>query len=613
VIAGRTDTAWPVPRVCLPELFQAQVARTPDAVAVEFKDTQLSYAVLNERASRLARYLIGLGVGPEQFVALALPRSEVLVVALLGVLKAGAAYLPVDPEYPAERIRMMLDDAGPACVLSTSAVPLPDCAAPVVLFDQAEMAQSMADLPATNPADADRVRPLTAQHPAYLIYTSGSTGTPKGVVIEHRSLANLMSSMMARFQVTPADCMLATTTVSFDISAVEFFLPLVSGARIIIPADRVSRAFSETVELVRSGAVTMVQGTPTLWGELANALPAGIRPVHALVGGESISPALAESLRPLSISLTNLYGPTETTVWSTACDLLSANGSVPIGHPIANTQVFVLDGGLCPLPPGMAGELYIAGAGLARGYLRRPALTAGRFVACPFAGAGERMYRTGDLARWRPDGQLEFLGRVDHQVKVRGFRIEPGEIEAVLSQHPLVGRVVVVAREDRPGDQRLAAYVVPAERAGEFDVGLLREFVAGVLPDYMVPSAVVVLDSLPLTVNGKVDRRALPAPDPGAGAGRDPRSAREEILCELFAELLGVERVASDENFFELGGYSLLAVRLIGQVRSVLGVEIGLWELFEAPTAEELAARLPVGDAVLQGAGGGAGTGAERE
>jgi amino acid adenylation domain-containing protein len=622
VLGGWNDTSRAVPGVCWAELFEAQVARAPGAVAVVFEGRRLSYGQLNERANRLARYLVGRGVGPEQLVAVAVPRSELLVVALLAVVKAGAAYLPVDPGYPAERIRVMFEDARPGCVLTVSGAGagLPDCGVPVVWLDRAAdllAAQLGADL-----ADADRVRPLTARHPVYVIYTSGSTGVPKGVVIEHGSLVNYCLWACSEYGPGAGKVSPFYSSLSFDLTVTSVFVPLVAGGTLAVAGGP---AGVEGLAGILEGAgcpVVPLKVTPShLRMLLDGGGPVAGAPV-AVVGGEALPAGLVgDWLARAGGEVFNEYGPTECTV---GCVVRRAGAGEPqnvlIGRPVANTRVFVLDGGLRPVPAGVRGELYVAGAGLARGYLGRPALTAGRFVACPFGDPGGRMYRTGDLVRWRRDGNLEFAGRADDQVKVRGFRVEPGEVEAVLARHPLVDRAVVVVREDRPGDKRLVAYVVPGEagrragtagrcvqpgeaysldasspgmRAAGGGIGQeLRGFLGGVLPDYMVPSVVVALGSLPLTVNGKVDRRALPAPDPGAGSGRGPRSVREVILCGLFAELLGVERVGVDQSFFELGGHSLLAVRLVSRVRSVLGAELALRQLFEAPTVERLAGRL---------------------
>ncbi|MEW2626273.1 amino acid adenylation domain-containing protein, partial [Streptomyces sp. NPDC048106] len=569
------DTRHDIPENTLPALFETQAAKTPDAAAVVFEGTELSYREVNERANRLARLLIEQGAGPERFVAVALPRSADLVIALLAVLKTGAAYVPIDPEYPAERIAYILTDANPMAIITVedSGVEVPAGTKRIVLDDPATRevagAQAGGDL-----RDEERLGSLGASVPAYAIFTSGSTGRPKGVVVEHRALVNFLASMQERFGLGAGDRLPAVTTVAFDIAGLELYLPLLHGAAVVPAAPEQVRDPLALRSLIASTGVTVMQATPSLWHAVVADAGDELAGVRALVGGEALPGELARTLVARTASVTNLYGPTETTIWSTADEVRGAAGGVSsIGRPIANTQVYVLDAGLCPVPVGVAGELYIAGAGLARGYVNRPGLTAERFVAAPFGAPGSRMYRTGDLARWSAAGRLEYLGRVDDQVKVRGFRIELGEIESVLAGHPGVDRAAVVVREDRPGDKRLAGYVVPAPEAA-LDPHALRAHVAGVLPDYMVPSAVMVLDALPLTPNGKLDRRALPVPEFTTGTkGEQPRTALEEALCRVFAEVLGVDGVGIDDNFFELGGDSILVIQAVHRARqSGLGI-----------------------------------------
>ncbi len=587
------DTGRLVPEETLPRLLERQAARTPDAAAVIFGARRLSYAELHRRANQLARHLVTLGAGPEQLVAIALPRSELSVVALLGVLKAGAAYLPIDLDYPAERIAFMLGDARPVLVITDSAGAagvLPADGPPVVALDDPETLAGLADLPATSLSDGQRVAPLLPSHPAYVIYTSGSTGTPKGVTVTHQSVVNLVCWAAAEFAPEDLSLVLASTSLSFDVSVFEIFSPLVWGGSVEIVrnllelADRPGEPWQGSLITAVPSAISQLLGTPEA--------PVKVRRV--LLGGEALTAHVCATVRNAlpQAEVVNVYGPTETTVdaivrRAVAGDI-DAGRALPIGRPIANTRVFVLDEGLRPVRPGVAGELYLAGAGLARGYLNRPGLTAQRFVACPF-GSGERMYRTGDLVRWSADGNLEFVGRVDDQVKFRGFRIELGEIEAVLAAQAGAAQAAVVVREDRPGDLRLVAYVVPARRAAP-DAVELRDAAARLLPEYMVPADVVILARLPLMANGKLDRRALPAPTFTASAGgRDPASPREEILCELFAQVLGVDRVGVEESFFALGGHSLLAIRLISRIRSMLGVKVGVRTLFRNPTVAALA------------------------
>ncbi|RZB19947.1 non-ribosomal peptide synthetase [Streptomyces sp. F001] len=592
VLEEWNDTATPVVSGTVPELFQAQARATPEATALIADGTHVTYADLNARANRLARLLTEHGVGPEHIVALALPRSPELVVALLAVLKAGAAYLPIDTGYPVKRIRFMAEDARPTLVLTHTTSALWPEDTPTVLLDDPTLQDQLAGLDITDPATAP-----DPAHPAYVIYTSGSTGTPKGVTVPHQALANFMEDMKSRVGVREGDRFLSVTTIAFDIAGLEIYLPLLCGAVIVLPGATVANDPLAMVELIADASVTVVQATPSLWRELAAASGAtGLGLRRVLVGGEAVSAPLAETLRGLGRSVTNVYGPTETTIWSTAVDLDRAgDGAAPsIGRPIANTRVYVLDEGLRPVAPGVPGELYIAGAGLARGYLNRPGLTAERFTADPYGPAGARMYRTGDRACWNGDGTLRFLGRADDQVKLRGFRIELGEVEAALMACPGVVNAAVVIREDRPGDHRLVGYTV-VEEGAVLDQQEVRDRLGRRLPEYMVPTAVVGLAELPLTPNGKLDRKVLPAPDhAGAIPTRAPSTPHERIIAGLFAEVLGLDvaRVGSDDSFFALGGHSLLAMRLIGRIRAALGAQLRPRDFFEAPTVAGLAERL---------------------
>ncbi|MER7847144.1 amino acid adenylation domain-containing protein [Kitasatospora sp. NPDC096077] len=582
---------------CLPELFEAQVRRTPDATALWQDDAPVGYAELNARANRMARFLAGQGVGPESVVALALPRSADLLVALLAVLKAGGAYLPLDLEHPRERVEMITAAARPAVTLTTrdGLTRLPAGEARWCV-DGPAFTAAVAGCAADDLTDRDRAAALRPGHPAYVIYTSGSTGTPKGVLVPHRALVNFLRGTGRLFPMDTADRMLAVTTVAFDIHVLELYLPLLAGAGVVVAGRDQVRDPAELAALLRRSGATVMQATPTLWQALLSEHPQDARGLRMLVGGEALPAPLAARMRELGQEAVNLYGPTETTVWSTAADLaadLGADrpGAPSIGRPIRNTRAYVLDERLRLVPPGAAGELYLAGEGLARGYLGRPALTAGRFVADPYGPAGSRMYRTGDLARWTEDGRLEYHGRTDHQVKLRGFRLELGEVEAALVAQQQVAQAVVVLREDRPGDRRLVGYVVPAGPAldpAETLAALRRR-----LPEYMVPAAVVPLEALPLTPNGKLDRKALPAPDlTGRLSDREPSTAEEEVLRTLFAEVLGLERIGVDDDFFELGGHSLLATRLVTRIRAELGTDTSIRSLFEAPTVASLAERL---------------------
>ncbi|WP_018352466.1 non-ribosomal peptide synthetase [Longispora albida] len=555
----------------LAALFAAQVARTPDALALAGDDRTLTYAQLDRETNRIARWLVSHGVGAEDLVALAFPRSVHWAIAMLAVTKAGAAYLPVDPAYPAERIRYMLSDAQPALVLTVpevaGAVP-----GPVLLLDDAA---GFDDAPLAGRA--------TAANAAYVIYTSGSTGLPKGVTVTHTGIASLAAGQGERLLAGPGARMLQFASPSFDAAQSDLWVTLLNGATLVMPsAERIAIGAPLAATVTEMG-VTHLKLPPAALAVL---------PDDALAGVEVL--AVAGEAAPLDLvarwhggrRMINVYGPTENTVTTTLSGPLSATGPVPIGTPITGSGVYVLDARLRQLPPGAVGELYVTGAGLARGYLRRAGLTAERFVACPFGAPGTRMYRTGDLARWTADGQLVFAGRADEQVKLRGFRIEPGEVEAVLAGHPAVRQAAVIVREDQPGDQRLVAYVT-----GEADPAAVRAHAAARLPAHMVPAAVVVLGQLPLTRNGKLDKRALPAPDLSTvvNESRAPRTATEEILCGLFAELLGLPATGPDDDFFALGGHSLLAARLTGRIRAALGAELSIRDVFAAPTPDRLA------------------------
>ncbi|MEC4019297.1 non-ribosomal peptide synthetase [Streptomyces sp. H27-D2] len=593
LLAHSGDRRHDVPNLPLPDLFEAQVKRAPAATALVFDDgaevvQTLSYQDLNSRANQLARYLIDRGVGPQQFVAIALPRSVQSVVATLAVLKAGAAYLPLDVDYPAARIGFMLDDARPALLLTSRETPpsLPDRGIPRIVLDRDETQRAIGLGRETDVSDAERLRPLPAASPAYVIYTSGSTGRPKGVVVTHSGISGVVQAQVRRFGVTDASRVLQFASHSFDSAVWELCGGLLTGAALVMaPAERTAPGPALSVLIERHG-VTHATLPPAA---LAVMEPGDVPSLTSLiVSGEASS---GETVRRWSTGrrFINGYGPTETTVCATLSSPLSGDGTPPIGRPTVNARAYVLDRDLCLVPPGVAGELHVAGAGVARGYLNLPGLTAERFVANPYGEPGTRMYRTGDTVRWNHDGELEFIGRIDGQVKIRGFRIEPGEIEAVLGSHPGVAQAVVIPRKDDRGSTYVAAYAVPTSDAADLDGLTLRARLADLLPDYMVPSAVMVLDALPLTTTGKVDRRALPAPDFGAlSTGRAPRNPRERILCELYAEILGVPHVTIDDSFFALGGHSLLATRVISGVRRRLGSELPVHALFERQTVAAL-------------------------
>jgi amino acid adenylation domain-containing protein/non-ribosomal peptide synthase protein (TIGR01720 family) len=591
LLGGSADTAVPS-SATLPGLFADQAARTPDATAVVYEGARLTYAELDARANRLARLLAARGAGPERLVALALPRSPELVVAVLAVLKTGAAYVPMDPEYPADRLEFMLADADPVLLVTASDVApgLPPCGVPVVTPDES----------LTYPCTAPEAPSLTGDHIAYVIYTSGSTGRPKGVAVPHRNVVRLFSATGHWFDFGPDDVWTLFHSYAFDFSVWELWGALLHGGTLVVVPYAVSRDAEEFLRLLARERVTVLNQTPSAFGELLRAdasLPevgAELALRYMVFGGEALDfTRVAEwyTRHPQDAPvLVNMYGITETTVHVTGLPLTQAavgdrTQASGVGHVIPDLRAYVLDAGLRLVPPGATGELYVAGAGLARGYLGRPGLTAGRFVADPFATVpGELMYRTGDLVRRSADGNLEYLGRADDQVKIRGFRVELGEVEAALGDHPAVTQTVVLVR-----DGRLVGYAV----GRDLDADALRSHAARTLPDHMVPTAVVVLDRLPLTANGKLDRAALPAP-PVQSGGRAPRTPQEEILCGLFADVLGLEpyRVGADDGFFDLGGDSLLAMRLTDRVRSALGVAPPVRAVFEAATPAGLAVRL---------------------
>ncbi|MFJ8435263.1 amino acid adenylation domain-containing protein [Kitasatospora sp. NPDC094019] len=604
------------PGATLPELFEAAALADPGATAVSCDGGTLTYAELGARADRLARLLAARGIGPGTIVALALPRSLDLVTGLLAVAKSGAAYLPLDPEYPADRLAYMLADAAPAALLTDTATAprMPEHQVPQLLVDGGE-----ADAhPAVPLAQHERTRPLRPEDTAYVIYTSGSTGRPKGVPVTHHNVVRLFSATDHWFGFGAEDVWTLFHSYAFDFSVWELWGALLHGGRLVVVPHLVSRDPAAFLDLLGRERVTVLNQTPSAFYQLSAAdrerpgTELALR--YVVFGGEALELGRLDDWYERHAddapTLVNMYGITETTVHVSyvALDRASAaaSSSSTIGVNIPDLRIYVLDQYLQPVPPGVTGEMYVAGAGLARGYLGRPALSSERFVADPYAELfgerGTRMYRSGDLARrraWghpRPEaggGVLEYFGRADQQVKIRGFRIELGEIEAVLAAHPAVADAAVIVREDVPGDKRLVGYAVLAPGADGTSGDELRTRAAADLPVHMVPSAVVLLDRLPLTANGKLDRRALPAPDaPVAGGGRPPRNPREQQLCELFAEILGVPAVGVEDDFFALGGHSLLVVRLAGRIRAVLGLEVGIGTLFQAPTVAALDAAL---------------------
>jgi amino acid adenylation domain-containing protein/FkbH-like protein len=588
---NRTQAALGEQSVC--ELIEQQAARTPEAIACQFQSERLSYAQLDRRANQLARYLQRAGVGPETLVGLCLERSLDMVIALLAILKAGGTYLPLDPTHPSERISFILEDAQAKLLISSRALlsklasAVPRRLALEELWDQIA-AESGEQLPAP-PSDAA----------AYLLYTSGSTGKPKGVRIEHRNLSNFLLSMQCRPGLTSADTLLALTTLSFDIAGLELYLPLISGARLVLASREEAADGNRLLALLTESGVTVMQATPATWRMLIECGWQGSPGLKALCGGEALPADLAAQLLSRCAQLWNLYGPTETTIWSSLFRVESVHENpVPIGRPIANTSIYLLDQCLQPVPIGVTGELHIAGAGVARGYHNRPELTAERFLPDPFQ-SGQRMYRSGDLARFLPDGTLQYLGRSDFQVKLRGFRIELGEIEQALAQQAAVAQAVVLLRADVSGERTLVAYLVfkPGQSAA---LAQLRAHLRRTLPEYMVPGAFVILDALPLTPNGKLDRKALPAPElnrsdstsAGNGAVVEPRDDFELIVLRVWQRILRLDAISVRDDFFDLGGHSFLAVRMINELKRVSGRDLPLAELFRGATIEHLAAIL---------------------
>ncbi|HMD99889.1 MAG TPA: amino acid adenylation domain-containing protein, partial [Terriglobia bacterium] len=582
------DTWRAYPECCVCQLFEAQVRRTPASVAVEDDDRQLTYRDLNARSNQVARYLQKLGVAPEVLVAILVDRSVEMVVALLGILKAGGAYVPLDSEYPMERLAFMVEDSNLQVLVTQRHLQhkLSGLQRKLLCLD-ADWGAIAGESP------EDIVSGAQPDNLAYVTYTSGSTGVPKGVQIPHRSLVNMLTWAETRTGFTSNDTILAATRLTFDVAASELYLPLITGGRVVLASKETSVDGDRLKGRLAGSGATVFQATPSTYRLLLESGWQGSEGLRIQAAGEALAPELARALLKRGASVWNLYGPTETTVFSTACRVTSAEGPISIGTPIANTQCYVLDPHLQPLPIGVAGELCIGGTGLARGYLNRPELTAEKFVHHPFSNEpGARLYKTGDLARYRPDGNIEFLGRLDNQVKIRGFRVELGEIEAALEEHPAVSAVVVVLREDRPDEERLVAYIVPKQVPAP-TTGELRGFLGRRLPEFMLPSRFEFLQSLPLTPNGKVDRRALPAPGesrPEASAAFvAPRTELEEKLAGIWREVLRLDRVGIHDNFFDLGGNSLLATRVISAVRREFASQVPLRRLFEMPTLSGLA------------------------
>ncbi|MBN4004177.1 amino acid adenylation domain-containing protein [Nostoc sp. LPT] len=636
---NNTQTAYPQDK-SIHQLFETQVERTPDAIAVVFQNQQLTYLELEERANQLAHYLQTLGVKPGVLVGISLERSIEIAIALLAVLKAGGAYVPLDPTYPKERLTFMLNDAQVSVLLTqANLLDLLPNQVEVVCLDTDK--EKITHYPTHKPAYL-----VTAENLAYVIYTSGSTGTPKGVKVSHQNVVNLLGSMREQPGLTQQDILLSVTTLSFDIAVLEIFLPLIVGATTLIVSREVATDGEKLLKTLNHSGTTVMQATPATWRLLLAAGWQGSKQLKILCGGEALPPTLAKELVNRAHSVWNMYGPTETTIWST-CYQIKADGMPLIGQPIANTEIYLLDAYQQPVPVGVAGELYIGGAGVALGYLNRPELTTERFISNPFSQEPHaRLYRTGDLVRYLADGNLEYLQRIDNQFKIRGFRIELGEIEMVMAQHPAVKEAVVVVREDIPDEKILVGYLVSkppsevessAESASSTQhiqawnqrsdllseseslqdqtlsdayvnspiqkqtvnnqlIPQLRQFLKEKLPNYMVPTTFVTLDAMPLTPNGKVDRKALPIPDfarPELTEGYvAPRTLVEQQIAGIWAQVLNLKNIGIHDNFFELGGHSVLAIQVTSPLRQTFQVEIPLLNLFEVSTVADLAERV---------------------
>ncbi|MEM8722529.1 MAG: amino acid adenylation domain-containing protein [Cyanobacteria bacterium P01_G01_bin.39] len=582
---NNTQTEYPE-NLCFHQLFEAQVEQTPDAVAVVFQEQQLTYEELNQRANQVAHYLQKLDVKPETKVGLCVERSPEMMIGMLGILKAGGAYLPLDPTYPTERLDFMLSDSQVNILLTTQKLKsqLPQLPGQIICLDADDLAQESL----TNPDSK-----VTINNLAYLIYTSGSTGTPKGVLVTHEGIVNLTQDKIRTCQVQADSRILQFFSLSFDASIPEIVMALGSGAALYLGTKNDLLPGQGLVEFLRQHAITHVTLPPSALAVLPSTELPDLEMV--LVGGEAPTPELISQWSTGRLFI-NAYGPTETTVNASMVECGNGKGLLPTVRPSANKQLYILDPNLQPVPVGVPGELHIAGVGLARGYLNRPAKTAATFIRNPFSTEAEsRLYKTGDLACYLSDGQIQLLGRLDHQVKIRGFRIELGEIESLLTQQPGVQESVVIAREDQPGDKRLVAYVV-ADGENEPKISDLRNTIAEKLPKYMIPSAFVTLDKLPLNPNGKVDRQSLPAPDTARPELEAefvaPSTATEETLAEIFAEVLEVEQVGVDDNFFDLGGHSLLATQLVARLLKTFAAEVSVVDLFEASTVAALAQRI---------------------
>jgi amino acid adenylation domain-containing protein len=577
------------PQVCVHQLFEQQAERDPDAIAVVSQGESISYRDLNERANRLAHLLLHRGIQPEGLVGVCVERSLEMVVALLGILKAGAVYVPLDSRLPVERLRHLLDDAQPAVIITDEGSSRSEFGPDAIVLDRA--GELLANENSSNPPTS-----VAPNNLAYVMYTSGSTGRPKGVAVEHGSVVNLLSSMQHEPGISSSDVLLAVTTLSFDIAGLEIFLPLISGARVVLAGSADVVDGTRLKQLFDDCKPTMMQATPATWRLLLEAGWRGSPELKILCGGESLPPDLAKELMLMATSVWNVYGPTETTIWSSVHRIRGdEDDTIPIGRPISNTEICILDSNSNPVPANVTGEIYIGGAGLARGYWNRPELTAERFVEKSLGKEyKKRLYRTGDLGRLRRNGEIEYIGRIDTQIKLRGMRIELGEIESVIASHPHLRQAVVIVKGE-PEQQRLSAYVV-AKNASEISAAELRRHVRSALPEYMIPAEFWKIDQIPLLPSGKVNRALLASAGSMLLNDEDnwvgPRSETETWLATIWGELLKVEKIGVDQNFFELGGHSLLVLQMVARIRRKLNVDFPARRVFESPTIARLAEQI---------------------
>ncbi|WP_158557064.1 non-ribosomal peptide synthetase [Mucilaginibacter conchicola] len=590
---NNTSIAYPKEKALF-DLFTESVSRYPNHTALTFHQVSYTYLELNETVNRLTRELLSQGAGKGIVIGLALDRSAEMVISLLAILKSGSIYVPLDPEYPKDRIEFMLDDSS-ASILLTSKKYHGHFASNTkeVLIEDALDASK-------NYATDEPEKTVTGDDLAYILYTSGSTGKPKGVQIAHHSLVNVMLSLQKTPGITPADKMLAVATISFDIAGVDLYLPLSSGAEIVLADSITAKDGRALLDIVRTQGISILQATPYTWRMMLEVGWEEYLPLKVFTGGEALAKDLAERLIPRSKEVWNMYGPTETTIYSIIKHITDAN-DVTIGWPVDNTQIYILDENKNNLTDGEIGEIFIGGVGVAQGYLNRPELNAERFIDNPFT-EGEKIYRTGDLAKLKPDGDIVYLGRIDHQVKVRGYRIELGEIEHNLGKQEGIKQAVVIAREDTPGMPRLVAYVLlESGETGAPDKATLNQWdkaLLDVLPEYMVPDDYMLLDVIPSTPNGKIDRKALPKPDYSQisreGDYVAPRTSNEKLVAGIWEELMGLEQVSIFDNFFQLGGRSLVAVKIMARLEKETGKRLPLATLFEYSTVEKLASRLEI-------------------